>query len=108
MKISRPLVAVAAAALLALTACSGSSDSGTSADTQAVGGSADGGAGGGAGDMAVPEEASAPEGAKDADGSAARSAVDLVEQRAVIKNGAVSLRSDDVGEARFGLINQWR
>ena len=32
---------------------------------------------------------------------AARNAVDLVEQQAVIRNGAVSLRSDDVGKTRF-------
>jgi hypothetical protein len=101
---SRLLAVGAAAALLSLTACSaGSDDSPTAMDA------------GGAGDVAVPEAASAPdtapdtaseEGAgadKDASGGTARSAVDLVEQQAVIKTGAVSLRSDDVDETRFGV-----
>jgi len=97
MNRSRLLAAGAAAALLSLTACSGGSDDGASADTQLV-------EGGGAGDVAVPEAASAPDAdgaAKDASGGTARNAADLVEQQAVIKNGAVSLRSDDVGKTRF-------
>lgn len=100
---ARLLAAGAAAALLTLTACSGGSDGDNgSADTQMA-------EGGGAGDMVVPEAASAPDeaaydsagAAKDADGSTARNAADLVEQQAVIKNGAVALRSDDVGQTRF-------
>ncbi len=99
---SRLLAAGAAAALLSLTACSGSSDSRTSADTQVAGGST-------GGDAAVPEAASAPDAAyedgagKEASGGIARNAADLVEQQAVIKTGAVSLRADDVGETRFGV-----
>jgi hypothetical protein len=95
---TRLLAAGAAAALLSLTACSGGSDSGTPADTQVAEG------GGAGGDAAVPEAASAADAdgaAKDASGSTARNAADLVEQQAVIKNGAVSLRSDDVGKTRF-------
>jgi hypothetical protein len=92
------LAAVAAAALLSLTACSGGgSDSGTA--TTADGG----GAGGSAGDVAAPEMADGAV-ASDSDASkagSARNAVDLVEQQAVIRNGAVSLRSDDVGKTRF-------
>ena len=98
----RLLAAVAAAALLSLTACSGGSDADSPAatDTQAYGGGA-------GGDAVEPEAASAPDAAyedgaaKDADGSTVRNAADIVEQQAVIKNGAVSLRSDDVGKTRF-------
>jgi hypothetical protein len=101
MNTSRLLAATAAAALLSLTACSGGSDgdSPTAMDAQAAGGSG--------ADAVAPEPASAPDAgdgegvAKDADGSSARNAADLVEQQAVIKTGTVSLRSDDVDEARF-------
>ena len=99
MNTSRLLAATAAAALLSLTACSGSSDDGASADTALIEG------GGAGGDAVAPEAASAPDdgAAKDSGGSTARNAADLVEQQAVIKTGAVSLRSDDVDEARFGV-----
>ncbi len=94
---TRLMAALAAAALLSLTACSGGSDS-ASTETALV-------AGGGAGDTAA--EAPDASAAYDAGGGAskaapeARNAVDLVEQQAVIRNGAVSLRSDDVGKTRF-------
>lgn len=99
MRTSRLMAALAAAALLSLTACSGGGSDAPSADNALT-------AGGGAGGDAAAE-APAPEAAYDADGSAskaapeARNAVDLVEQQAVIRNGAVSLRSDDVGKTRF-------
>jgi len=76
-------------------------DDGPAADTQLM-------EGGGAGDAVAPEDAGSAPAAdydagagKDASGGTARSAADLVEQQAVIKNGAVSLRSDDVGKTRF-------
>lgn len=92
--------ALAAAALLSLTACSGGSGGGDAATTDA---------GGAAGGSAAEAPVAAPEGAYDADGVVggakdapqARDAADVVEQQAVIKNGAVSLRSDDGGKTRF-------
>ncbi len=101
MRISRLATVAAAAALLTLTACSGGSgDSATSADALAGGGSADE-APADMGDAArAPSQAEGGDAGAGKDGSVAN-AVDLVEQQAVIKNGAVSLRSDDVGKTRF-------
>lgn len=93
----------AAAVLLSLTACSGGSDEGAAMDA-------------GSADMLAPadgelEEAPAPAAADEAagggaDGSASRNAVstravDLATQQALIKTGAVALRSDDVGQTRY-------
>jgi hypothetical protein len=98
MRTTRLLAVSATALLLSLTACSGGSD-GDSPDATAMDGGA---AGGSAGDMAVE---SAPEVPADAaaakDAGAARNAVDLTTQQALIKTGAVSLRSPDVGKARY-------
>jgi hypothetical protein len=99
MRTSRLLAALAAAALLSLTACSGGSDGDSPTATDA-GGGADVAAAPAAGDLPAD---SAYESGGDASKSApeARNAADLVEQQAVIRNGAVSLRSDDVGQTRF-------
>jgi hypothetical protein len=95
----------AATALLSLTACSGGSDSPAAMDA------------GGDAEMVQPaagqvEEAPAAPGddaltdGGGADGSSARNAVstkavDLATQQALIKTGAVALRSDDVGQTRY-------
>jgi hypothetical protein len=95
------VAAGAAAALLSLTACSGSggsdADSPAAADGVTV---AEGGAAGG--DAAA--EAPAEDAARSSQpGGAAKDAVDLVRQQALIKTGAVALRSDDVGQTRFDI-----
>ncbi|MEO6510841.1 MAG: DUF4349 domain-containing protein, partial [Nocardioides sp.] len=95
---TRLIAALGAAALLSLTACSGGSGGDSPSATVANGGAA--------GDTALAPEAGS---AYDAGGGASASkaapdvqnAADLVEQQAVIRNGAVSLRSDDVGKTRF-------
>ena len=100
MRTSRLLAAAGAALLLSLTACSGGSDADSPTD---AGGGADGGA---AGAPAMQEGADAaevpPEAPADASrGYKAANAVDLQAQQALIKTGAVSLLSDDVGKTRF-------
>jgi Domain of unknown function (DUF4349) len=104
MRPTRLLAASAAAAvLLSLTACSGGSDSPTSA----AGGQADaaGGAADGSGGDAVPAPAELPADEAQADGGRnplkAVNAADLVTQQALVKTGAVALRSDDVGQTRY-------
>ena len=99
MRTTHLLAVSATALLLSLTACSGGSDGDSPEATTAMEG---GDAGGSSGDMAE----SAPEAPADAaaaakDGSAARNAVDLTTQQALIKTGAVSLRSADVGATRY-------
>ena len=95
-----PLLAASAAGLLlSLTACSGGSDLGaTTAD-----------AGGGDEAVAPADEAPAEDGAAfDAGGAGGRAAPTTskavrlqVQQQALIKTGAVALRSEDVGETRY-------
>ena len=99
MRTTRLLAVSATALLLSLTACSGGSDGDSPDAATAMDGGA---AGGSAGDMAE----SAPEAPADAaaaskDMGAARNAVDLTTQQALIKTGAVSLRSADVGKTRY-------
>ena len=96
--VPRLVAAGAAAALLSLTACSGGSDADTpsSADGVAV---AEGGAAGGDTAEAPPAE----DAARSSDAGAAKSAVDLVTLQALIKTGAVALRSEDVGQTRFDI-----
>ena len=99
MRTTHLLAVSATALLLSLTACSGGSDGDSPEATTAMDGGA---AGGSAGDMAE----SAPEAPADAAAAArdvgtARDAVDLTTQQALIKTGAVSLRSADVGKTRY-------
>ena len=99
MRTTHLLAVSATALLLSLTACSGGSDGDSPEAATAMDGGA---AGGSAGDMAE----SAPEAPADAaaaskDVGAARNAVDLTTQQALIKTGAVSLRSADVGKTRY-------
>jgi hypothetical protein len=91
MRTSRVVAATATVLLFSLTACGGGggSDNASSADAASA-------AGGGAGAQREAADAAAAPAA-----SQAKNAADLVEQQAVIKNGAVSLRSDDVGQTRF-------
>ena len=100
MRTTRLLAVSATALLLSLTACSGGSDGDSPTAATA---DMDGGAAGSGGDVAQPE--SAPEAPADAGAGskagAARNAVDLTTQQALIKTGAVSLRSDDVGKTRY-------
>jgi hypothetical protein len=99
MRTTRLLAVSATALLLSLTACSGGSDGDSPEAATAMDGGA---AGGSAGDMAesAPEvPADAAGAAKDA--GAARNVVDLTTQQALIKTGAVSLRSADVGTTRY-------
>jgi hypothetical protein len=94
MRTTRLLVVSGTALLLSLTACSGGSDdSPTAADgvVQAEGG----GAGGDAAEAPAEDAAAAPP------GGATRNAVDLTTQQAIIKTGAVALRSEDVGDTRY-------
>jgi hypothetical protein len=98
MRTTRLLAVSATALLLSLTACSGGSDG----DSPEAATAMDGAAGGSAGDMAE----SAPEAPADAAAASrevgdARNAVDLTTQQALIKTGAVSLRSADVGKTRY-------
>jgi predicted component of type VI protein secretion system len=100
MHTTRLLAVTATALLLSLTACSDGSDGGSPDAATAMDGGA---AGGSAGDMAVE---SAPEAPADAAAAsrevgAASNAVDLTTQQALIKTGAVSLRSADVGGTRY-------
>jgi predicted component of type VI protein secretion system len=99
MRTTHLLAVSATALLLSLTACSGGSDTDSPEAATAMDGGA---AGGSAGDMAVE---SAPEAPADAAGASksgvARNAVDLTTQQALIKTGAVSLRSSDVGKTRY-------
>ncbi|HET9998204.1 MAG TPA: DUF4349 domain-containing protein [Nocardioides sp.] len=99
MRTSHLLAVSATVLLLSLTACSGGSDGDS---TEAVSAMDGGAAGGSAGDMA---RESAPEAPADAAGAnksgVASNAVDLTTQQALIKTGAVSLRSADVGRTRY-------
>ncbi len=103
MRTTRLLAVSATALLLSLTACSGGSDgdSPTAASADMDGAAADA-AGGAVADSApeaageVPADAAA--GSKN---GTARNAVDLTTQQALIKTGAVALRSDDVGKTRY-------
>ena len=95
----------AAAVILSLTACSGASGDGISPTSADEGGA----------DLVAPVDAAEAPGEAEgggAGGDAARSAadtssvkdsttVDLSTQQALIKTGAVSLRSKDVGQARY-------
>ena len=99
MRTTHLLAVSATALLLSLTACSGGSDGDSPEAVSAMDGAA---AGGSAGDMVE----SAPEAPADAAAAskevgAARNAVDLTTQQALIKTGAVSLRSADVGKTRY-------
>ena len=99
MRTTRLLAVSATALLLSLTACSGGSDGDSPDAATAMDGGA---AGGSAGDMAEPApEAPADAAAASKDMGAARNAVDLTTQQALIKTGAVSLRSADVGKTRY-------
>jgi hypothetical protein len=91
------MAAGAAALMLGLTACSGGGGSDADAPS-ATAVEAGGGAGGDAArDSAeVPAPANAPQ-----DGSVAKNAAQLLTQQALIKTGAVALRSDDVGKTRY-------
>ncbi len=97
--VPRLVAAGAAAALLSLTACSGGSDadSPNAADGVTL---AEGGAAGG--DTAA-EAPPAEDAARSSDAGAAENAVDLVTLQALIKTGAVALRSEDVGQTRFDI-----
>ena len=99
MRTTHLLAVSATALLLSLTACSGGSDGDSPEAATAMDGAA---AGGSAGDVAE----SAPEVPADAAAAsrevgAAGNAVDLTTQQALIKTGAVSLRSTDVGKTRY-------
>jgi hypothetical protein len=99
MRTTHLLAVSATALLLSLTACSGGSDADSPQATAAMDGGA---AGGSARDMAVELAPEAPADAAGASKSgAARNAVDLTTQQALIKTGAVSLRSADVGKTRY-------
>ena len=96
MRITRLLAVSATALLLSLTACSGGNDDSSTAttadmDAGAAGGSADGA-------EAAPQPAEVPQ---PSDARNAVKAVDLTTQQALIKTGAVALRSDDVGKTRY-------
>jgi hypothetical protein len=99
MRTARLAAATAAALLLTLTACS-SAGGGSTADTASRAG-----AGGSVALQDAGGAAEAPSSASGGKDSVARNAADtsgdLVEQQALIKTGAVSLRSDDVGQTRF-------
>ena len=99
MRNARLAAATAAALLLSLTACSGGSGSGTPTTDQLAANDAAGGAGSTA-EKSVAEPLASPA-AGDYPQRIARNAADLLQQQAVIKTGAVSLRSDDVGKTRF-------
>ena len=94
MRTTRLLAVSATALLLSLTACSGGSDG--DSPTAADGVMAEGG---GTGDDAA--EAPAEDAAGAYKPGSARNAVDLTTQQALIKTGAVALRSDDVGDTRY-------
>jgi hypothetical protein len=94
MRTSRLVVATGAVLLLSLTACSGSgSDTASTADAVSEAGGADA--------MREAPAADSAAVAPEAGQAGVKSAANLVEQQAVIKNGAVALRSDDVGKTRF-------
>lgn len=99
MRTSHLLAVSATVLLLSLTACSGGSDGDS---TEAVSAMDGGAAGGSAGDMARESAPQAPADAAGANESGvASNAVDLTTQQALIKTGAVSLRSADVGRTRY-------
>ncbi len=107
---TRLLVATTTALLISLTACSSGSDGEPTATAdgadmmQEAGGAAGGGAGGDAGgDADGGDAAEAPAESASSRQGAVKNAVDLVTQQAVIKSGAVALRSDDVGQTRFDI-----
>jgi hypothetical protein len=95
------LMAVGAAALLlGLTGCSGGgADQASPTATDQV--AAGGGGGAPAEDGAVARDAAEEPAASQAGGGGAKSAVQFLTQQALIKTGAVALRSDDVGKTRY-------
>ena len=103
MRTTRLLAVSATALLFSLTACSGGSDDlGTTAAEGGGDVSADLDAGGsGDGEAAPPAEAAPADAGRAYDAGNAVKAVDLVTQQALIKTGAVALRSDDVGQTRY-------
>ncbi len=107
MRTTRLLAVSATALLFSLTACSGGSDDlgTTAADSGGdVASEMDAGAAGGSADGSAPDAAEAAP-AEDAAGPTRRAppsnAVDLTTEQALIKTGAVALRSDDVGQTRY-------
>jgi len=100
MRTSRLLAAAGAALLLSLTACSGGSDADSTND--AAGAGSDGGAAGASTMQEGGDAAGVPEAPADASRAyKASNALDLTTQQALIKTGAVALRSKDVGDTRF-------
>jgi len=105
MRPTRLLAVSATALLLSLTACSGGSDDLGTTSTEGGGDVAADMDAGGAGGASAPDAAEAPAESGRADGSDgapdAVQAVDLTTQQALIRTGAVALRSDDVGQTRY-------
>jgi hypothetical protein len=98
MRTTHLLAVSATALLLSLTACSGGSDGDSPEAATAMDGGA---AGGSAGDVAESAREAPADAAGVSKNGVVSNAVDLTTQQALIKTGAVSLRSADVGKTRY-------
>ena len=98
MRTTHLLAVSATALLLSLTACSGGSDADSPEATTAMDGGA---AGGSAGDVGATSREAPADAAAAPEKAVADNAVDVTTQQALIKTGAVSMRSADVGKTRY-------
>jgi hypothetical protein len=98
MRTTHLLAVSATALLLSLTACSGGSDADSPEATTAMDGGA---AGGSAGDVGATSREAPADAAAAPEKAVADIAVDVTTQQALIKTGAVSMRSADVGKTRY-------